>query len=154
MNWINVPLLLAQEDLQPAGAGGANTTANSAANAGAENGTIVTTGENDQPLGGPQAQPAAPPGLGGSTFFLVMIGMLGLMIFISMRGQSKERKKRQELIASLKKGNRVQTIGGIIGTVVEVRDNEVVLKVDENGNTRIKFAKSAIQNVTDEAAGE
>jgi preprotein translocase subunit YajC len=45
----------------------------------------------------------------------------------------------------------VQTIGGIIGTVVESRENEVVLKVDETSNTKIKFSRNAIHRVlTDE----
>jgi preprotein translocase YajC subunit len=41
----------------------------------------------------------------------------------------------------------VQTIGGIVGVVTDVRENEVVVKVDNNTNTRITFAKSAVQTV-------
>jgi len=54
------------------------------------------------------------------------------------------------MLAALKKGDKVQTAGGILGTVVEVRDSEVVVKVDENANTRLRFARSAIQAVLDD----
>jgi preprotein translocase YajC subunit len=48
------------------------------------------------------------------------------------------------MIQSLEKNTKVRTIGGIIGTIVEVRENEVVLKIDENNNTKIKIIKGAI----------
>jgi preprotein translocase subunit YajC len=46
-------------------------------------------------------------------------------------GGRKEKKKRAALMASLKKHDKVQTVGGIIGTVVELTAEEVVLRVDE-----------------------
>ena len=54
------------------------------------------------------------------------------------------------MLATLAKGAKVTTVGGVLGTVVEVRDEEVVVKVDENSNTRMRFAKSAINAVTAE----
>ena len=48
-------------------------------------------------------------------------------------------------LASIKKYDKVMTIGGIIGTVMEIREDEVILKVDDNTNTRMKFSRSAIQ---------
>ena len=59
----------------------------------------------------------------------------------------------QQLLSSLKKQDRVLTIGGLIGTVVEVRDDEVVLKIDENANTRARFTKNAIQQVLKSSDG-
>jgi preprotein translocase subunit YajC len=44
----------------------------------------------------------------------------------------------------------VQTIGGVIGTIVEVKDAEVVVKIDETTNTKIRFARSAIQQVLED----
>jgi len=86
--------------------------------------------------------------------FIVLIGgMFVLMIFLSGRAQRAERKKKQELLSSLKKHDRVQTIGGILGSIVEIRDEEVVLRVDEANNTRMHFAKSAIQQVVRAASG-
>ena len=56
-------------------------------------------------------------------------------------------------MSAIKKHDRVQTIGGVIGAIVEVKPDEVVLKVDESSNTRITFARSAIQQVL-AASGE
>ena len=71
------------------------------------------------------------------------------------RNKKKQERKAQELRDSLKKGDRVQTIGGILGTVVESRDNEVLLKVDETNNTKLRFTRNAIHRVIveDAAAG-
>ena len=60
------------------------------------------------------------------------------MLFFSSRTKKKEQQKVKQLLDSLKKGDRIQTIGGIIGTVVEARENEVLVKVDETNNTKIR----------------
>jgi len=51
------------------------------------------------------------------------------------------------MISAIKKHDRVQTIGGVIGSVVEVKPDYIVLKVDESSNTRITFSRSAIAQV-------
>ena len=48
------------------------------------------------------------------------------------------------MVQTLQKNDRVRTIGGIIGTVVDVKDDEVTLKIDESNNTKIKILSSAI----------
>jgi preprotein translocase subunit YajC len=53
----------------------------------------------------------------------------------------------------MKRGDRVMTAGGILGSVVEVRDSEVLLKVDESTNTKIKFSRDAIKRVVTEDEG-
>ena len=78
---------------------------------------------------------------------LLIGGMFLIMIFFSINSGRKEKKKKAELMASLSKGSKVQTIGGILGTVVEIRDDELIVKVDENSNTRLRFAKSAVTTV-------
>ncbi|BAM04523.1 YajC family protein [Phycisphaera mikurensis NBRC 102666] len=83
----------------------------------------------------------------GGSFLLIIGGMFLVMIFFSITSGRKEKKKKAELLASLAKGSKVQTVGGILGTVVEVRDDELVVKVDENSNTRLRFAKSAVTTV-------
>lgn len=92
-------------------------------------------------------QTAAPAGGGLGWLFPAMLLFLGVLIVTSLLGQRKERKKRQELISSIKKHDKVQTIGGVIGSIVELKPDFVVLKVDESSNTRITFARSAIQQV-------
>ena len=80
--------------------------------------------------------------------------IIGVMVFLMFRTKSKDEKKRKELMNSLKKGDEVQTIGGIIGKVVEVRDNEVVVKVDESTNTKMRFRRSAIGQVLTQEKSE
>ena len=70
------------------------------------------------------------------------------------RSKKKDQKARQQLLDNLKKGDRIQTIGGVLGSVVEVRDGEVVVKVDESNNTKMRFTRSAIQKVVEEEKPE
>ena len=63
------------------------------------------------------------------------------------RSKRQTDKKRTNMLSSLKRGDKVQTIGGILGTVVEARDTDVLLKVDESSNTKIRFSRSAIHRV-------
>jgi preprotein translocase subunit YajC len=58
------------------------------------------------------------------------------------------------MLGQLKKGDRIQTIGGVLGTVVEARDTEVLVKVDESSNTKIRFARSAIHRVLEDDKAE
>ncbi len=102
-----------------------------------------STGE---PTGGGGGTGAAPPAGMNNMLVFVMIAMV-VMIGFSIFGQRKERKKKEQLLSSIKRHDRVQTIGGVVGSIVEVKSNEVILKVDESSNTRITFARSAVQQV-------
>lgn len=135
---MHLPLTLAQENVKPADTAISSTPATEAGT------TQVPADGSTAPLG--QPRPENP--FGGLMMLLPI--MLAVMIFMTFRSQSKEKKKRQQLIASLSKGDKIQTIGGIIGNIVEIRDNEVVVKIDENNNTKMKFARSAIQNKIEE----
>jgi preprotein translocase subunit YajC len=76
---------------------------------------------------------------------LVAIGVL--FYFMMIRPQKREQSKRQSLLDSLKKNDKVVTIGGIIGTIAAISpdSDEVTVKVDEN--TRMRFRRSSIQQV-------
>lgn len=92
---------------------------------------------------------APPTGGGGSAFFpmALMFGLIAFML-LTMRSQKRrEKRDRAELFAKLSKNDRVLTVGGVIGTVVSVKENEVLLKVDESTNTKMMFLKSAIQRI-------
>jgi preprotein translocase subunit YajC len=79
--------------------------------------------------------------------FALMIAVVAFLL-LSARGQKKrEKREREQMFARLAKNDRVQTIGGVIGTIMSVKDTEVVLKVDETTNTKMTFVKSAIQRV-------
>lgn len=111
---------------------------------------VPLTGDTGTPgTGAPGG--AAPQGPGSMTPFL-MVGML-LMLLLLFVMPRKEKKRREAMISALAKHDEVQTIGGIIGSVVEVKSEHVILKVDESANTRMKFAKSAIQSVRSSRGG-
>ena len=101
---------------------------------------------------GGEAPPARRRGLFDSPWFLpVMIGGFILLYLWMGRSRRKQETKRKEMLASLKKGDKVTSIGGIVGTVIEVREDDVTVKVDETNNVRMKFARWAIRGVGDEA---
>jgi preprotein translocase subunit YajC len=79
---------------------------------------------------------------------LVMACFLIFYVFI-IRSKKKQDTSRRDMLSQLKKGDRIQTIGGILGTVIEAREDEVLVKVDETSNTKIRFARSAIHRVMD-----
>ena len=113
--------------------------------------SIVSLLAQTTPGGGGGGAPTQTPPSGGiNIFFALMMAML-VFFFLSQRSQQKKReRKRQALSDSISKNDRVLTIGGVIGTVHTVKDNEVVLKVDESTNTKVTFVKSAVQRVITE----
>jgi preprotein translocase subunit YajC len=73
------------------------------------------------------------------------------MYLILFREPRKKQKQLQQMVKSLKKNDKVRTIGGILGTVVDIKDDEIILKVDESNNTKIRVVASAIgKNLTSE----
>jgi len=90
-------------------------------------------------------------GILGNPMLLVMLGALVLMFVFSSRGRKKREAKRRDMLASLSKGDKITTIGGIVGTVIEVREDEITVKVDETNNVRMRFARWAIRGVGEDA---
>ena len=87
-------------------------------------------------------------GLGGMVPFIVI---MGVFIFLMWNGQRKERKKKEEMLSSIKVGEEIVTIGGIMGTVDTVKEDHFVVKISDNA--RIKVLKNAVsQIVRNEAA--
>jgi len=89
-----------------------------------------------------------PQGQWTQLVFIVLIFVV--LYFVMFRGPRKRQQQQQQMIKSLKKNDRVQTVGGILGTVLEVSDNEIILKVDESNNTKIKVLPSAISKVMEQ----
>jgi preprotein translocase subunit YajC len=83
---------------------------------------------------------------------LIFLGLLlVIMYFILFRSPKKREQEHHKMIQSLKKNDKVRTIGGIIGVIVDVKDDEITLKVDESTNTKIKVIPSAIgKNLSEE----
>ena len=68
--------------------------------------------------------------------------VLGIFFFLVIRPQQRERRKRDQMLASLKKGDRVVTAGGLIGTIVNVTERRVSLKLGDT--VRVECLRSAI----------
>ncbi len=104
----------------------------------------VTQAPNGETLP-PAAAPTSPWGS-----LLLPIALLLIFWVLIFMPQRREKKRRAEMLSALRKGDRVQTIGGILGTVIDVREHEVIVKVDENNNTKLHMARAAIQAVLPE----
>ena len=82
----------------------------------------------------------------------LLISMLPILLifvifyFFIIRPQNKKQKETDKMIAALKKGDKVVTIGGIHGTVAQTKEKTIIVKVDDNA--RIEFSRSAIASVT------
>lgn len=83
---------------------------------------------------------------------LPLILVFVVFYFVVIRAKRKDEKKRRDMLSELKRGDKVMTIGGIIGKVIDAADDEVVLKVDESNNVKIRFRRSAIHQRIDEEA--
>ncbi len=90
---------------------------------------------------------AHPPQPSMISMVMPILLIFAVFYFIAIRPKQKEQKEKQAMLGQMKKYDKIVTIGGIHGTVVEIRDTEVIVKVDDNTNTRMKFSRGAIQRV-------
>ncbi|MBI4397839.1 MAG: preprotein translocase subunit YajC [Candidatus Omnitrophica bacterium] len=91
-----------------------------------------------------QAAPAASQGGGNMLVsFMPLVLMFVIFYFLLIRPQQKRQKAHQNMLKTLKKGDRVVTSGGLMGTVWGVAEDKVVLKVGED-EVKLEFEKSAI----------
>ena len=97
-------------------------------------------------------QAAAPAGAagagaanGGFGMLIPLVLIVIIMYFFMIRPQSQKQKETEKMIAALKKGDKVVTIGGIHGVISSTKENTVIVKVDDG--TKIEFNRSAIATV-------
>ena len=90
------------------------------------------------------------PQSSGIMQFLPMVLIFGIFYLMIIRPEQKKRKEHQELLKNLKRGDKVVTMGGIHGTVQEVRDNTVVVEID--ARCSIEIDKAAIATVLNKTA--
>ena len=93
--------------------------------------------------------PEAMGGMGSTILMLVM--MLAVFYFMLIRPENKRKKEAEQMRSSVKKGDKITTIGGIIGTVVDVKENSIVVETSAD-QVRIELAKWALS--TNETAAE
>jgi len=80
-----------------------------------------------------------------SVFFRVFVPIAVLYYILIMSPQKKERKKKEDLLNSIQRGDRILTRGGMYGTVSDIKENVLVLKISEN--TKIEVDRSYVENV-------
>ncbi|MGO0060271.1 preprotein translocase subunit YajC [Brevibacillus fluminis] len=78
--------------------------------------------------------------------FLPIIIMFAIFYFLLIRPQQKRNKTRNMMLASLKKGDKVVTIGGMHGTIQEINDQSVTLRIAHNVN--VTFDRGAVNAVS------
>jgi preprotein translocase subunit YajC len=91
---------------------------------------------------------AAPAGAGGGAFgFLPIFLLIPVLYFAMIRPQQKRQKQWQEMLGSIKTGDKVTTAGGIRGIILSIKDDAIVIRVPPDG-LKLEVAKSAIASVT------
>ena len=91
---------------------------------------------------------AATPWYGGLLSFAPMIIIILVFYFVLIRPESKRKKETAKMRESLSKGDEITTIGGIIGTITKVKDDEITIETGAGADKcKIRFAKWAISSV-------
>ena len=88
-------------------------------------------------------------GMGSTILMLAM--MIGVFYFMLIRPENKRKKEAEQMRSAVKKGDKITTIGGVIGTVVDVKENSIVIETSAD-QVRIELAKWALS--TNETAAE
>lgn len=81
------------------------------------------------------------------SLLLPFILMFVVMYFLILRPQKKRERERKELLAMIKKNDRVVTAGGIHGIVISVRENDVVLRIDDAKDVKVKVDRGSVATV-------
>jgi len=94
---------------------------------------------------------AADPAATGSIWGMLLpfVLMFAVFYFLLIRPQQKKQKQRNAMLSALKKGDKIVTIGGLHGTIMEITDDTVVLRV--NDVTKLTFDRSSISHVTSQS---
>ena len=88
---------------------------------------------------------------GMSSSIIMIVAMLAVFYFMLIRPENKRKKEAEQMRSSVKTGDKITTIGGIVGVVVNVKEDKIVLETGAD-QVRIEFAKWAIS--TNETAAE
>ncbi|MBK9384149.1 MAG: preprotein translocase subunit YajC [Planctomycetes bacterium] len=115
----------------------------------APNGGTPTTGD---PTTSP-AQPAQPAG-GDLMSTLILFGGMFLLLWLFLLGpERRKRKQHEQRLSQLKEKDEVMTLGGIFGTVVMLRGDQIVIRVDEKRGTTLRIARSSIATILPRESG-
>ena len=90
---------------------------------------------------------AGPAGVGGSLPMLLPLLLSPVLYLVMIRPQQKRQKQWQEMLGSVKAGDRITTAGGIRGIILSIKDDSVIIRVAPD-NLKLEVVKSAIASVT------
>ena len=90
---------------------------------------------------------ASPAGGGSSIPMLLPLLLIPVLYLVMIRPQQKRQKQWQEMLGSIKTGDRITTAGGIRGTIISIKDDAVIVRVAPD-NIKMEVAKNAIASVT------
>jgi preprotein translocase subunit YajC len=90
---------------------------------------------------------AVPAGGGSGITMLPLLLVIPLMYFVMIRPQQKRQKQWQQMLGSIKAGDKVTTSGGIRGIILSIKDDVIIIRVAPD-NIKLEVAKSAIASVT------
>lgn len=76
---------------------------------------------------------------------LLLVAMIAVFYFLIIRPENKRKKQAESMRNSLKKGERITTIGGMVGKIVQVNDSTIVFETSED-RVRIEVTKWAVQS--------
>ena len=82
---------------------------------------------------------------GGMSMIVMLLVMVGVFYFMLIRPENKRKKEAEQMRSSVKEGDEVTTIGGAVGTVVNVKEDKFVMETGAD-KVRIEFAKWAISS--------
>ena len=88
---------------------------------------------------------------GGFTMIITLLVMVAVFYFLMIRPESKRKKEAEQMRSSVKVGDKITTIGGIVGTVVDVKEDKFVVETSAD-RVRVEFAKWALS--TNETGAE
>jgi preprotein translocase subunit YajC len=103
---------------------------------------------------------AAPGGIfgGNSQFMIILVAMFAVMYFFMIRPQNKKQNEQKKFIEDLAKGQKVVTMGGIHGKIVQINDDASTILLEVAEGTKIKVDKSVISmeysNFANQSAAE
>ena len=88
-----------------------------------------------------------PSGLGFNSFLIPLALMFGIMYFMVIMPQQRQRKKTQAMLSALKTGDKIITGSGIYGTISGIDGEAVILKISSEPQVKIRVARAAIAQV-------
>jgi preprotein translocase subunit YajC len=99
--------------------------------------------------------PSGGGGLGGFSFLIWIIIIFAIIYLMMIRPQRKKEQQRKEMLSKVERGDQVVTIGGVFGEVESVNSKEdyVILLVDRERGTTLKFRRGAIHEILTKDSG-